>query len=65
MVSYPAPICLKCTWFHYDDQDNNACDAYPDGIPWEIITSGHDHALPYPGDHGIQFEPLETEGEVE
>lgn len=44
----------------YDGQF--VCSAYPDGIPNEIFTGLHDHAKPYKGDNGIQFEPIK-EGE--
>ena len=33
------------------------CEAYPDGIPFEILSGDFDHTKPYPGDHGIRFEP--------
>jgi len=38
------------------------CDAFPDGIPVEIFSSDFktDHTKPYPGDHGIQYSPLEN-----
>jgi hypothetical protein len=33
------------------------CDAFPAGIPHEILFSQADHRKPYPDDLGIQFEP--------
>ena len=33
------------------------CDAFPEGIPKKIYLSIVYHLLPYPGDHGIQWEP--------
>lgn len=34
------------------------CDAFPDGIPKELMKRG-EHDTPFPGDNGIRFEPKE------
>ncbi len=35
------------------------CKAFPIEIPDEIFVGDIDHVEPYPGDNGIQFEPIE------
>ena len=51
--------CIFCRHYHAD----LTCDAFPERIPIEIITGEHDHREPYPGDHGIQFEPIDEAAE--
>jgi len=50
-------MCMYCKHFHVDEAGFK-CDAFPDGIPDEIIKSGVPHTEPYEGDSGVQFEPL-------
>ena len=45
--------CVLCR--HYEGEQ--VCKAF-DRIPQFIFTGEYDHREPYPGDHGIQFEPL-------
>jgi hypothetical protein len=49
--------CPDCR--HLRDATAWACDAFPAGIPAAILTNRHDHTKPYPGDHGIRFEPID------
>lgn len=56
------PICMECGRFHRDRKEMGlTCDAFPDGIPDEIIMGDSDHKEPVEGDHGLQFEPMERE----
>lgn len=49
-----APICMSCRHLH---EIGLKCDAFPAGIPKEIIFGSWDHTRPVPGDNGIAFEP--------
>jgi hypothetical protein len=57
------PSCTTCRHFRETAKDGSYCDAFPlfPGIPDEIILGEHDHKAPFPGDHGIQFEPEDEE----
>jgi hypothetical protein len=52
-----ANICVWCTRFNADVRDRDVCTAFPDGIPEAILLMAHDHRKPYPGDHGLRFDP--------
>lgn len=43
--------------------DKRICNAFPDGIPDEIILGEYDHREEHPEDNGIRFEqdPNKTE----
>ena len=44
----PAPDCYKCIFFHPEDIVKFSCDAFPDGIPGEIIKNEIKHTEPLP-----------------
>lgn len=50
-------ICTLCKLFEWAE-GGPTCDAFPAGIPDEILYRGFDHRNPYPeGDNGIRFVP--------
>lgn len=59
-MQFPVPMCVMCKNLLEDDELLK-CRAFPEGIPFEILSSQHDHNLPYPGDNGIRFEPINEE----
>lgn len=48
--------CFTCR--HLRD-DERSCDAFPDGIPPVFLYLDKAHNRPYPGDHGIRYEPID------
>ena len=56
MIMGPTPLCLKCAHFHENNEETFACDAFPKGIPDEIVLRGFNHNQPFPGDNGLRFQ---------
>ena len=55
----PAPMCMTCKHYHFDNYTSMTCDAYQDGIPDEIIDGKFIHTVRYKGDNGLTYKPLE------
>lgn len=55
------PQCAFCQYLHRNDKTANTCTAFPDGIPVEIFINEADHRNPYPGDHGVRFDPVDDD----
>jgi hypothetical protein len=53
---HESPVCLECR--HYWDSGLRTCDAFSDHIPDEIWIYVAPHYESFPGDYGIQFEPM-------
>ena len=55
------PVCFDCAHFQGRIKGKVRCEAFPDGIPREIILSPTEkHDRPYQNDQGIQFEKFEN-----
>jgi hypothetical protein len=50
------PVCFRCKNF---DMESSTCLAFLLEIPDEILNGNNDHTKPFPGDGGIQFEPID------
>jgi hypothetical protein len=57
-IRIPPQPCVGCRFY---DQPEWNCRAFPHGIPEEIRRGEHQHREPFPGDGGIQYEPISPE----
>ena len=53
MTSIVPSLCNACARLR---SGRATCDAYPGGIPQDMLTLAGDHHAPRPGDHGLRFE---------
>jgi len=49
----------SCAFCQHKHAGAATCEAFPDGIPDDILLMKNDHHEPVEGDHGIQFAPRE------
>jgi len=53
--------CFRCAHWHGEDKSPESCDAFPEGIPKELLYTKVRHDKPWPDsenplDNGIMFE---------
>ena len=53
-IPHVSPVCIYCRHV----KRFRRCAAFKGEIPLEIWLGKNTHQQPYPGDHGIQFEPV-------
>jgi len=49
--------CVSCIRFNTDGA-NTTCNAFPKGIPEEILSGKHDHRKPFQGDNNIVYKSV-------
>ena len=65
---FPVCKCMSCKHYVVYPRDDMRgcpyCEAFPKGIPSKIWWEEIEHTAPYPGDHGIQYEPAQSEHDM-
>lgn len=55
----PVPTCGTCAHFIGRDEEHDmVCEAFPEGIPDDILLGWSQHTGPVDGDNGIQYQPV-------
>jgi hypothetical protein len=54
--------CRNCLLFNDENDRAFTCDAFPRGIPQEILDGKHDHLFAFPGDRGFRRIPIAWTG---
>ena len=57
----PFIACEECARLQ-SLEGRTKCEAFPGGIPDEILTGQHDHTTKFRGDHGLRFKPRRKPG---
>ena len=52
--------CIVCE--HSQEYEPGKCEAFPDGIPDELLRENVLHDKPYPGDNGLRYEQRQGGG---
>jgi hypothetical protein len=58
-------LCLSCLLYADDGLGPPKCEAFPEGIPTEILAGEHDHTKPHPADGGQRFIPNQRDLDLE
>jgi hypothetical protein len=61
MIPVLSSVCSLCHLLRLREGRTCAALPEPDSIPLPIWLGEHDHQERYPGDHGIRFEPVDTQ----
>lgn len=54
----PAPVCETCERLNREKK-GYTCEAFPDGVPDEVLFNGNPHTSEIPGDKGLLYKKRE------